>query len=63
MRRFLFPFFLFALSAIVASSQTPSPSTGADDSLPPSAETPYIYHVTTREVLVDVIAVDSRNKS
>jgi PA14 domain len=59
MRRILF---LFALSAIAASSQTPSPSTGANNPPPPPPEIPYTLQITTREVLVDVIAVDSRNQ-
>ena len=62
MRRFLFLLLLFAASAISALSQTPSQTTGDNTSNPAVPESPYVLHVTTREVLVDVIAVNSRNQ-
>src|SRR5450631_3142771 len=43
---------------MAASAQTP----GTNKPPTPVAEIPYILHVTTREVLVDVIAVNSRNQ-
>jgi hypothetical protein len=60
MRRFLF-LLLFAADVIAASSQTLSPTPDTSD--PPIPEIPYTLHVTTREVIVDVIAVDSRNQT
>jgi len=50
------------VSAITASGQTPNPLTGTDNPAAPVADIPYILHVTTREVLVDVIAVNSRDQ-
>jgi len=57
MRRFLFLFFLFT---IAASAQAPIPTASASN--PDAPESPYVLHVTTREVLVDVVAVNSRNQ-
>lgn len=51
-----------AVSAIAASAQTPIPANDSNNPPPPPPEIPYILHVTTREVLVEVIAVDSRNQ-
>ena len=48
--------------AIAASAQTSTPDT--DTNSPPTAasEIPYTFHVSTREVLVDVIAVNAHNQ-
>lgn len=55
---------LFAVSAIAAVAQTSdsSPDTGTNKPSMPAPEIPYILHVSTREVLVDIIAVDSHNQ-
>ncbi len=51
-----------AVSAIAASAQTPIPANDSNNPPLPPPEIPYLLHVTTREVLVEVIAVDSRNQ-
>lgn len=49
-------------SVIAASAQDPGPATGTSNPSTQASEIPYILHVTTREVLVDVIAVNARNQ-
>ena len=62
MRKPMFHFFLLVVSAVAASGQAPGPAANTNN--PPASvpEIPYTLHVTTREVLVDVIAVNSRNQ-
>jgi hypothetical protein len=60
MRRLLFLFFLFAIGTFAASAQTSSTTTDVSNADIP--ESPYVLHVTTREVLVDIIAVNARNQ-
>jgi len=62
MQRSVLLFLLFAASATAASAQTPSPAANTNNPPTDAPEIPYILHVTSREVLVDVIAVNSRNQ-
>ncbi len=62
MRRFLFLSFLLAVSGIPAFAQTSNPGFEPNKSPAPALEVPYILHVSTREALVDVIAVDSHDR-
>jgi len=48
--------------AIAASAQTSIPDTGTNNLPNAASESPYTLQISTREVLVDVIAVNSRNQ-
>jgi PA14 domain len=53
---------LLAQVATASFAQTPNPDASPDKPAALAPEAPYVLHVSTREVLVDVIAVDSRNE-
>ncbi len=62
MRKLLLLVFLVAPGAIASSAQTSNPNADTNRPPRPESEAPYVLHVSTREVLVDVIAVDSHNQ-
>ncbi len=49
---------LMLASPILPSQQNPTHSHEANNPASPQPDTPYVFHFTTREVLLDVIAVD-----